>query len=72
MIDELLTPDSSRFWPVESYKTGISPASFDKQYVRDYLETLNWDKKQPGPKFPDEIINMTAEKYKDARRKLIL
>ena len=72
LIDELLTPDSSRFWPVESYKTGISPASFDKQYVRDYLETLNWDKKPPGPKLPDEIINMTAEKYKDARRKLIL
>ena len=72
LIDELLTPDSSRFWPVESYKTGISPASFDKQYVRDYLETLNWDKKPPGPKLPDEINNMTAEKYKDARRKLIL
>ena len=72
LIDELLTPDSSRFWPVESYKTGISPASFDKQYVRDYLETINWDKKPPGPKLPDEIINMTAEKYKDARRKLIL
>ena len=72
LIDELLTPDSSRFWPVESYKTDISPPSFDKQYVRDYLETLDWDKKPPGPKLPDEIISMTAEKYEDARKKLIL
>ena len=72
LIDELLTPDSSRFWPVESYKIDISPPSFDKQYVRDYLETLNWDKKSPGPKLPDEVINMTAEKYEDARKKLIL
>ena len=72
LIDELLTPDSSRFWPVESYRTEISPPSFDKQYVRDYLETLNWDKKPPGPKLPDEIISMTAEKYEDARKKLIL
>ena len=71
LIDELLTPDSSRFWPVESYKTGVSPPSFDKQYVRDYLETLNWDKKPPGPKLPDEIIKRTSEKYQDARKKLI-
>jgi len=71
LIDELLTPDSSRFWPVESYKTGVSPPSFDKQYVRDYLETLNWDKKPPGPKLPDEIIKKTSEKYQDARKKLI-
>ena len=71
LIDELLTPDSSRFWPVESYKTGVSPPSFDKQYVRDYLETLNWDKKHPGPKLPDEIIKKTSEKYQDARKKLI-
>ena len=72
LIDELLTPDSSRFWPIESYSTGISPPSFDKQYVRDYLETLNWDKKSPGPKLTEEVINMTAEKYEDARKKLIL
>ena len=72
LIDELLTPDSSRFWPIESYSTGISPPSFDKQYVRDYLETLNWDKKPPGPKLTEEVINMTAEKYEDARKKLIL
>ncbi|MEC7876193.1 MAG: phosphoribosylaminoimidazolesuccinocarboxamide synthase [Pseudomonadota bacterium] len=72
LIDELLTPDSSRFWPVESYKIDMSPPSFDKQYVRDYLETLNWDKKSPGPKLPDEVINMTAEKYEDATKKLIL
>ena len=71
LIDELLTPDSSRFWPVESYKTGVSPPSFDKQYVRDYLETLNWDKKPPGPKLPNEIINKTAEKYEEARNKII-
>ena len=71
LIDELLTPDSSRFWPIESYKTGISPPSFDKQYVRDYLETLNWNKKSPGPKLPDEIIKKTSEKYQDARKKLI-
>ena len=71
LIDELLTPDSSRFWPIESYKIGISPPSFDKQYVRDYLETLNWNKKSPGPKLPDEIIKKTSEKYQDARKKLI-
>ena len=71
LIDELLTPDSSRFWPIESYKIGISPPSFDKQYVRDYLETLNWNKKSPGPKLPDEIIKKTSEKYQDARKKII-
>ena len=71
LIDELLTPDSSRFWPIESYKIGISPPSFDKQYVRDYLETLNWNKKPPGPKLPDEIIKKTSEKYQYARKKLI-
>ena len=71
LIDELLTPDSSRFWPIESYKIGISPPSFDKQFVRDYLETLNWNKKPPGPKLPDEIIKKTSEKYQDARKKLI-
>lgn len=66
LIDEVLTPDSSRFWPQDSYQTGISPPSFDKQFVRDYLETLDWDKAAPGPALPDEIINRTAEKYREA------
>ena len=71
MIDELLTPDSSRFSPVESYEVGTSPPSFDKQYIRDYLETLDWDKTTPGPKLPEEVINNTAAKYEEARDKLI-
>jgi len=71
LIDEVLTPDSSRFWPVESYKVGTSPPSFDKQYIRDYLETLDWDKKAPGPKLPEEVIRNTAAKYEEARDKLI-
>lgn len=71
LIDEVLTPDSSRFWPVESYKVGTSPPSFDKQYIRDYLETLDWDKIAPGPKLPEEVINNTAAKYEEARDKLI-
>ena len=66
LIDEVLTPDSSRFWPQASYRTGISPPSFDKQFVRDYLETLDWDKTAPGPSLPEEIINRTAEKYREA------
>ena len=66
LIDEALTPDSSRFWPAESYREGISPPSFDKQYVRDYLETLDWNKRAPGPKLPDEVIRATAAKYADA------
>ncbi len=66
LIDEVLTPDSSRFWPEDSYRPGISPPSFDKQFVRDYLETLDWDKTEPGPPLPDEIINRTAEKYREA------
>ncbi len=70
IIDEMLTPDSSRFWPIEGYSTGISPPSFDKQFVRDYLETLHWDKKTPGPDLPSEIITMTADKYREAERKL--
>ena len=70
LIDEVLTPDSSRFWPADSYAAGISPVSFDKQYVRDYLETLDWDKRPPGPKLPDEIIARTAEKYREAQRRL--
>jgi len=63
LIDEILTPDSSRFWPVDSYQVGVSPPSFDKQFVRDYLETLDWDKTNPGPKLPAEIIEKTREKY---------
>ena len=66
LIDEVLTPDSSRFWPEDSYRVGVSPPSFDKQFVRDYLETLDWDKTTPGPSLPDEIIKKTAEKYREA------
>ncbi len=66
LIDEVLTPDSSRFWPADQYQPGISPPSFDKQFVRDYLETLDWDKTPPGPKLPDEVINRTSEKYHEA------
>ena len=71
LIDELLTPDSSRFWPVESYKVGTSPPSFDKQYIRDYLETLDWDKTAPGPSLSEEVIRNTAAKYEEVRDKLI-
>ena len=70
LIDEALTPDSSRFWPADTYRPGISPPSFDKQFVRDYLETLDWDKKAPGPQLPAEIINRTAAKYREAQRLL--
>ena len=70
LIDEVLTPDSSRFWPADSYRTGISPPSFDKQYVRDYLETLDWDKKAPGPHLPREVIDNTAAKYREAQERL--
>lgn len=68
LIDEVLTPDSSRFWPADSYAPGSSPASFDKQFVRDYLETLDWDKTPPGPALPPEVIEQTAEKYREAQR----
>ena len=68
LMDEVLTPDSSRFWPASEYRTGISPPSFDKQFVRDYLETLEWDKKPPGPGLPLEIIEATAERYLEASR----
>jgi len=70
LIDEVLTPDSSRFWPADTYQAGISPPSFDKQYVRDYLETLDWGKKAPGPKLPAEVIQKTAEKYQEAYTRL--
>jgi len=70
LIDEVLTPDSSRFWPADTYRVGISPPSFDKQFVRDYLETLDWDKKAPGPSLPPEIITKTSEKYREALSRL--
>jgi phosphoribosylaminoimidazole-succinocarboxamide synthase len=66
VIDEVLTPDSSRFWPADQYQVGISPPSFDKQYVRDYLETLDWDKTAPGPHLPQEVLAHCAAKYRDA------
>jgi phosphoribosylaminoimidazole-succinocarboxamide synthase len=70
LIDEALTPDSSRFWPADRYREGISPPSFDKQYVRDYLETLDWDKTAPGPRLPVEVIQHTAAKYREAYERL--
>ena len=70
LIDEVLTPDSSRFWPADQYALGISPPSFDKQFVRDYLETLDWDKTAPGPKLPQEVIDKTARKYRQALEQL--
>ena len=70
LIDEVLTPDSSRFWPADTWRAGISPPSFDKQFVRDYLETLDWDKRPPGPHLPREIIERTGEKYREALRRL--
>jgi len=71
LIDEILTPDSSRFWPADSYQVGVSPPSFDKQYVRDYLETLDWDKTDPGPNLPEEVIQRTGDKYREARDRLM-
>ncbi|MCH2479403.1 MAG: phosphoribosylaminoimidazolesuccinocarboxamide synthase [Gammaproteobacteria bacterium] len=68
LIDEVLTPDSSRFWSIKEYKVGISPPSFDKQYLRDYLETLDWDKTAPGPELPEDVIANTTEKYRSAYR----
>ena len=70
LIDEVLTPDSSRFWPVDQYRPGTNPPSFDKQFVRDYLETLDWDKTPPGPSLPLEIIERTAAKYREAEERL--
>jgi len=66
LIDEVLTPDSSRFWPKDSYNPGVAQLSFDKQFVRDYLETLDWDKTPPAPQLPEEIIEKTSQKYKEA------
>ena len=70
LIDECLTPDSSRFWPADEYAVGQSPPSFDKQFVRDYLETLDWDKTPPAPRLPQEIIEKTSAKYREAYRSL--
>jgi phosphoribosylaminoimidazole-succinocarboxamide synthase len=70
LMDEVLTPDSSRFWPVDRYVAGVSPPSFDKQFVRDYLETLDWDKKAPAPRLPADIIARTSAKYREALARL--
>jgi phosphoribosylaminoimidazole-succinocarboxamide synthase len=70
LIDEALTPDSSRFWPMASYKAGISPPSFDKQFVRDYLESLHWNKKPPAPHLPPEILARTSDNYREALKLL--
>jgi phosphoribosylaminoimidazole-succinocarboxamide synthase len=70
IIDEILTPDSSRFWPLSEYRTGISPPSFDKQFVRDYLDTLDWDRTAPGPRLPSEVIQQTGDKYRAANLRI--
>ena len=70
LIDEALTPDSSRFWPAAEYRTGISPPSFDKQFVRDYLETQPWNKKPPAPRLPESVLKQTSDKYREALRML--
>lgn len=71
LIDELFTPDSSRFWPAESYRPGISPPSFDKQFVRDYLEQVKWNKQPPAPVLPEDVVRKTSEKYRDAMKRLM-
>ncbi|MFZ5455886.1 MAG: phosphoribosylaminoimidazolesuccinocarboxamide synthase [Pseudomonadota bacterium] len=71
LIDEALTPDSSRFWPADQYQEGSNPPSFDKQFVRDYLETLDWNKTAPGPRLPADIIQRTGDKYREALTRLI-
>jgi phosphoribosylaminoimidazole-succinocarboxamide synthase len=71
LIDEVLTPDSSRFWPAESYEPGRPQASFDKQYVRDYLESIRWNKEAPAPPLPDSVVQKTREKYQEALRRLL-
>jgi phosphoribosylaminoimidazole-succinocarboxamide synthase len=70
LIDEVITPDSSRFWPVDQYQVGISPPSFDKQFVRDYLDTLDWNKTAPGPELPADVLRQTSEKYQEAFARL--
>jgi phosphoribosylaminoimidazole-succinocarboxamide synthase len=71
LIDEILSPDSSRFWPAETYRPGYNPESYDKQFVRDWLSGCDWDKNSPPPALPDEIVNKTLAKYKEAHRKLV-
>jgi phosphoribosylaminoimidazole-succinocarboxamide synthase len=70
LIDEVLTPDSSRFWPLDQYRVGENPPSYDKQYVRDWLTATGWNKQAPGPELPPEIVARTAEKYREALRLL--
>ena len=70
LMDEVLTPDSSRFWPADQYQPGVNPPSFDKQFVRDYLETLDWDKQPPGPELPHDIVERTVAKYREAQQRL--
>ncbi len=70
LMDEVLTPDSSRFWPADSYQPGSSPPSYDKQFVRDYLDTLDWNKQAPGPRIPEEVIRITSEKYREVCERL--
>ena len=70
LIDEVLTPDSSRFWPKTDYRTGISPPSFDKQYVRDYVTSIGWNKQPPAPALPPEVVERTSEKYREALQRL--
>jgi phosphoribosylaminoimidazole-succinocarboxamide synthase len=70
LIDEVLTPDSSRFWPLDEYESGRTQQSFDKQFVRDYLLSLKWDKRPPAPHLPEEIVNKTSEKYLEAFKRL--
>ncbi|MGI5939835.1 MAG: phosphoribosylaminoimidazolesuccinocarboxamide synthase [Thermoleophilia bacterium] len=71
LIDEMFTPDSSRFWPADSYRPGASPPSFDKQFVRDYLESIHWSKEPPAPALPDDVVLRTTEKYGEAMRRLV-
>ncbi|MBD3181603.1 phosphoribosylaminoimidazolesuccinocarboxamide synthase, partial [Candidatus Poribacteria bacterium] len=70
LIDEALTPDSSRFWPMDDYEPGRSQRSFDKQYVRDYLDSLDWDKTPPGPELPEEVVKKTTERYMEAYKRI--
>ncbi len=70
LIDEVLTPDSSRFWPADEYQPGRDQPSFDKQYVRNYLETLDWDKTPPGPRLPDDVVNNTLKRYIESYERL--
>ncbi len=70
LVDEVLTPDSSRFWPADQYRVGTSPVSLDKQFVRDYLETLDWNKTAPGPVIPADVVEKTSRKYLEAYRML--